>query len=388
MPLALEPQPLPYFYRITAIPQHFDKENSTLIDLRYYPTAYTLKIMDVQIINPITYPAWDDILISCPGYSFFHSSAWAKVLYETYSYTPVYFTVADNGQLLAFIPVMEVKSFLTGMRGVSLPFTDYSDAFIDGEIVFKDLFDHITGYGQSHEWKSLELRGGERLPQVGVASSVYCRHVMNLCGTEKEIFSKFRDSTGRNIKKAVKGGVKAEISQTLASVREFDRLNRITRKRHGLPAQPFNFFKKVHEHIISKNLGFVVLAHWEGKVIAGAIYFYLGEKAVFKYGGSERRFHHLRPNNLVMWEAIQWFSQNGYKSICLGRTEPGNEGLRQFKAGWGTEERTEKYYKYNLEKNEFIKESLAIKKIYQNIVRRTPIRLLNVVGSLLYRHVG
>jgi lipid II:glycine glycyltransferase (peptidoglycan interpeptide bridge formation enzyme) len=144
----------------------------------------------------------------------------------------------------------------------------------------------------------------------------------------------------------------------------------------------------VHEHIISKNLGIVVLASYENNVIAGAVFFHFGEKAVFKYGASDRNFHYLRPNNLVMWEAIKRYSQNGYKSICFGRTEPANAGLRQFKAGWGTKEKIEKYYKYNLRKNEFVKDSREIKKIYQQIFRKLPLPFLSKIGSLLYRHVG
>lgn len=343
---------------------------------------------NIQIINPITYPAWDDVLISCPDYNFFHSSAWAKVLHETYHYTPAYFAVLENGQLLASIPVMEVNSFLTGKRGVSLPFTDYSDAIIGDSVSFKDFFNDITEYGRGHGWRSLELRGGQNLASLGVPSYTCSRHVLNLSRKADEIFSNFRDSTRRNIKRAIRSEVKVEVSRTQASVKEFHRLNRITRKRHGLPPQPFYFFKKVYEHIISKSLGFVVLAFCEEKSIAGAVYFHLGEKAVFKYGASEEDFHHLRPNNLVMWEAIKWYSEHGYKSICFGRTEPANEGLRNFKAGWGAKEKLEKYYKYNFKKSEFIKDSHDIKKIYHDIFRKTPLPFLSIIGSLFYRHVG
>jgi lipid II:glycine glycyltransferase (peptidoglycan interpeptide bridge formation enzyme) len=107
----------------------------------------------------------------------------------------------------------------------------------------------------------------------------------------------------------------------------------MTRKEHGLPPQPFHFFKKIHDHIISKNLGVVVLASFDRENVAGAIYFHIGEKAVFKYGASDKKFQHLRANNLVMWEAIKWYSQNGYRSLCFGRTEPENQGLLQFKSG-------------------------------------------------------
>ena len=74
--------------------------------------------MEVEIINPIEYPGWDDLLLTNDQSSFFHTSAWASVLVESYSYTPLYFTIIEAGKLSALIPLMEIKSFLTGKRGI------------------------------------------------------------------------------------------------------------------------------------------------------------------------------------------------------------------------------------------------------------------------------
>jgi hypothetical protein len=116
--------------------------------------------LQLHIINPINYPRWDDLLLSTNDYSFFHSSAWAKVLSESYHYTPTYFTLFDCNDFSVLIPLMEVKSFLTGSRGVSLPFTDYCEPIIDKSIQTQDVINYIVTYGKRCGWKSLELRGG------------------------------------------------------------------------------------------------------------------------------------------------------------------------------------------------------------------------------------
>lgn len=82
---------------------------------------------DIDIINPMDFRGWDDLLASAPECTFFHTSAWAKVLWETYHYRPLYFTLLNDNKLLALMPIMEVKSIFTGLRGVSLPFTDYCE---------------------------------------------------------------------------------------------------------------------------------------------------------------------------------------------------------------------------------------------------------------------
>ena len=353
---------------------------------------------NIQIINPITYPGWDDLLISCPGYSFFHSSAWAKVLNKTYGYTPLYFTVFGKDGIWALIPVMEVNSFLTGKRGVSLPFTDYCDPIINDGIKFQDLMNIIIEYGEKAGWKYLEFRGDYNIIPYSLTrnlqpetwnrmpSSTYLGHILDLSQKEDQIFSHFRDSTKRNIKKAMKEGVEVKIDHSLESIEEFYKLNSITRKQHGLPPQPYLFFKKVYDHIICKKLGFVVLASFQDKPIAGAVYFHFGEKAVYKYGASVMSYQHLRANNLVMWEAIRWYSQNGYKSLCFGRTEPENDGLIQFKTGWGTTEQPINYYRYDFKKEAFINSQSMVTGFHNKIFKNMPGPILNKIGALLYRH--
>jgi len=96
----------------------------------------------------------------------------------------------------------------------------------------------------------------------------------------------------------------------------------------------------------------------------------------------------LRASNLVMWEAIRWFADKGFKSLCFGRTEPENEGLRQFKAGWGAEETQVHYFRYDLRQNAFVPGKEKGEPPYAHLFRATPAPILNAIGSLLYRHMG
>ena len=44
------------------------------------------------------------------------------------------------------------------------------------------------------------------------------------------------------------------------------------------------------------------LAHYQGKCVAGAVFFHFKDRALFKYGASDERFNRLGINNLVIWE--------------------------------------------------------------------------------------
>ena len=343
---------------------------------------------DLQIINPINYPEWDDLLLSNKEYSIFYSSGWAKVLHESYGYKPLYFTVVNNNKLQTLLPFMEVKSILTGNRGVSLPFTDYCEPIVFNGMSYQGIINDITKYGKKAGWRFVEMRGGSKLPKEIPDSSFYYGHDLDLLESRERKLSKIRDNTKRNIKKALREGVGVTICNSLESVKEFYRLNIMTRKEHGLPPQPFYFFKKIHEHIISKNHGMIVLASHKKRNVAGAIFFYFGKKAIYKYGASDGTYQHLRANNLVIWEAIEWLSLNGYKSLSFGRTDPENEGLKRFKKGWGTNEWIIRYYKYDVLKRTFMHRSPRITEFQKTILRKVPPFLLRPTGALLYRHIG
>jgi hypothetical protein len=89
-----------------------------------------------------------------------------------------------------------------------------------------------------------------------------------------------------------------------------------------------------------------------------------------------------------MWEAIKWCSENGYKDLCFGRTETDNDGLRQFKSGWGTKEYTIKYYKYDCHKDSFIKNPPRVSPFQHKIFNKLPIPISRAIGKLLYKHMG
>jgi lipid II:glycine glycyltransferase (peptidoglycan interpeptide bridge formation enzyme) len=283
---------------------------------------------------------------------------------------------------------MEVNSLLTGRRGVSLPFTDYCEPITSGGSDLNELIDYMKNYAGSRKWKYIEYRGGADIIGIECSLTYYYRHVLQLSSDSNVVFEQLKSSTRRNIRKAEREGVTVTLGSSLPEVETFYGLHCITRKKHGLPPQPSEFFNKIHEHIISNDYGQVALAHYQGRAIAGAIYFHFNQEAIYKYGASLSGFLHLRPNDLLMWSAIREYCRNGSKTFCFGRTEPNNEGLRHFKNGWGTKEKMVHYYRYDIGKKEFIKEQSSHSGITTAIFRMTPLFVSRWLGRVLYRHVG
>src|SRR5205814_7398409 len=116
-------------------------------------------------LNPLETPGWDELVLTLPGASFFHSASWAVVLRDTYGHRPHYVCAMNGERLVATLPVMEVNSPLTGRRGVSLPFTDECLCLSDNPLTEQELFVEAMDFGRKRGWKYLECRGTKNLSE-------------------------------------------------------------------------------------------------------------------------------------------------------------------------------------------------------------------------------
>jgi hypothetical protein len=341
-----------------------------------------------EILNPVEEKNWDDLISAHPDASFFHTAAWARVLCDTYGYQPSYFVVRGKNRVVSLIPLIEVNSWLTGKRGVALPFTDSCEPLgCDGSFKEK-IVSAIKEYGKQRSWKYLECRWNEHLFGDAPAWNTFFSHQLQLDQNPEALLPCFSDTTRRAIKKSKNGNVKVEVHKTLEAIRAFYSLHCRTRKRHGLPPQPFRFFLNIHKHVLSQNFGFVVLAKVQQTIIAAGVYFHFGKQAIYKFGASDCNYQHLRANNAVMWEAIQWCCRNGFEKLHFGRTSLANEGLRRFKLGWGGQERKIDYFRYDFNKDIYLSGRDDAFGWHNHIFNHLPIPSLRLVGAMIYKHLA
>ena len=130
----------------------------------------------------------------------------------------------------------------------------------------------------------------------------------------------------------------------------------------------------------------IVIATHRERPLAASVYFQLGDRAIYKYGASDEKLQHLRGANLVMWEAIKQLARNGARTLHLGRTSIGHEGLRRFKLGWGAAEQKIEYVKYDLRRGAFVTETDAAASWHNRLFRALPIGVSRLLGAALYRH--
>ncbi len=342
----------------------------------------------VEIVNPLETRSWDDWVSGQADGSFFHSSWWASVLSRAYGFTLRYFALLDGDRPDSLIAIADVKSRLTGRRGVGLPFTDYCPPLAVDPSPLAELCSTLIEHGRQAGWRYVEVRGDLRLGDAVPSACHFYRHVLDLDRPAAAVFASFKDANRRNIRKAEREGVECEISGSREALWTFHRMFCDTRRRHGLPPPPRRFFRALHELVIAPGHGRIALARYRGRAVAGAIFGRFGEKALYKYGGSDPAYQHVRAANLLFWEAIRFYQEAGCRTLCFGRTEPFNEGLRRFKLGWGTREERLEYYRYDLHRDAFVEAPLAFQGWHNAVFSRLPMPLLELAGAALYRHVA
>ena len=343
---------------------------------------------EIQALNPLEIEDWDAQVARMPGATFFHGLAWAKVLQRTYGYHPLYFTTAKSGRIESLLPVMKVESWLTGRRGVSLPFSDTCAPVCGDADSGRRLIQNAKNYGKKQRWKYLEFRGGRAFVSDLPASTSYFGHELKLQSDEVALFSKLASSTRTAVRKAEQAGLKIEFSRSPEAIKTFHRLLCLTRQRHGVPPQSFSFFANIQNQVLAKNQGWVVLARLGNVPVAGAVFFQFNRSVVYKFGASNPKYQSLRANNLVMWAAIGKYAREGFTYLDFGRTSLANEGLRRFKLSWGAQERLIEYFRYDFKTGRYITNPDASSSRIHRLYRMVPVLLSRLVGALLYKHIA
>lgn len=338
--------------------------------------------------DPLTHPDWDRLVARLPGAGFFHTTAWARVLVETHGYSPHYLTVRSGDELKAVLPLMEVSSWLTGRRGISLPFTDAVEPLGTDTQALAQLYAEARRQAAERRWKYLEYRGGADQMAPAEPSTRFYQHVLDLREGATALLARSDESVRRAVRKAERSGLKVEFSREETALREFFALFCQTRRKHGAPPQPFRFFASIQRHILRPGHGWIVLARHEGRPVAGAIYFHAGRQALYKFGASDENRQHLRGNNLVMWSAIKKYAGEGFATFDFGRTSLGNEGLRKFKASWGAAESLLGYWRLNLATGAFVTVPDRASGSQAALFRALPIPFSRLIGRLAYRHIA
>lgn len=350
--------------------------------------------MRIDIIDPTIDSRWEQFIKEQKHSTIFHTSAWAKVIKSTHGFSPRYYILEnENGQFQAAIPTYYIKSRLTGNRLICLPFSDNCFPILNNEDDILVLLNTINNDISSKMASYLEIRGWQNKRSTNTynlkISNQFLLHVLDIRQGTEILEKNFSRSIRQGISQARKRGVSVRMSHSEADLKFFYKLYLSTRKKHGVIPQPYRFFKSIYNYIISQNLGFLAMADYEGTTISGGLFFCHKDTIYYKYNASNKHFLNKRPNNLIIWEVLQYACRSGYKYLNFGRSTFEQDGLRSFKCMWGAEEIAIPYYYYPSIKGCTVISGKSLKYRAMNLFSHImPESIFRLAGLLLCKHLS
>ena len=350
--------------------------------------VFPLKIVTTNSIDPAL---WDNFVERHPLGTIYHHSLWQDVIKKTYGYQPLYHLVLeDSSGLQAAISSAFVKSRLTGNRIISYPFSDTCDPLVESSEQLRVLIEAVERSMAELNARFVELRFAKahRFINDYPSRTEYHTYHLALDRQPEVLFRSFhKNCIQRAVKKAKKEDLEIVTGKTEQDMKEFYRLHVITRKKHGIPVQPFRFFRNLWDTFHFRDMLGLLLARYQKKFAAAIIVLSFSGTTYYKFGASDEAFSSLRANQLLMWEAIKWAHQRGCHSFDFGRTSSTNEGLSKYKSRWGTEKIPLAYLQIpTVGKSEALVESSRKHAYLKKIMTHMPALINRISGELLYRH--
>jgi len=346
--------------------------------------------MSVYRLNPLQDRRWAELVERHPDASVFHTIGWLDALQRTYGYDPIAFTTSAPGSALKNgIVFCEIRSWLTGRRLVSLPFSDHCEPLVENSEQLDRICSHLEEQRGSHGWRYIEVRTRKAIfaqRAFGPAEKFWF-HELRLRQENDALFRSFhKDSFQRKIRRAEREGLTCEEGLDERLLRAFYRLLVLTRRRHELPPQPFAWFSQLAACLGPSMT--LRIARFRQRPVAAILTLTCRDTMVYKYGASDADFHALGGMPLLFWKAIQEARARGCAVLDLGRSEAGNVGLVTFKDRLGAQRSSASYWRYPAA--EAVPRPLRryFMSCAKQALGRAPAGVRAATGRLLYRHVG
>jgi hypothetical protein len=347
--------------------------------------------MTIYELDPIRDPRWRELLERHPNASVFHSPAWLQALNDTYRYEAIAITTTEPGRPLENgLVFCRVKSWLTGCRLVSLPFSDHCQPLVDSESDMAEFLNYLRVQFSAGRWKYVELRLlNSDVPEGGPAfkeSASFCFHQLDLRPTIDDLQRKMeRTSIRRPLRVAEREGLTIEWGRSDSLLQKLRDLLLLSRQRHHVPPQPLEWFQSLIRNFNEELTIWIVSAY--GHPAAGLLALRFKDDIVFKNGGSDARFHSLGSVPFLYFTALRDAQKRNATSLDLGRSDLDNPGLLRFKDNWGASRVPLTYYRLSQDSAALAWRPRGMG-LAQVVFSSLPKPLLTTAGRLLYRHIG
>jgi CelD/BcsL family acetyltransferase involved in cellulose biosynthesis len=362
---------------------------------------------DVRETNPHTDRRWESFVMQHPAATIYHHPSWLAALEREYKQRSVYLICEDEvGQLHGLFPLMYTRGLplskgrpLAGARLASLPRTPLAGPLASDPrattLLLQEAVRRIAAAPNFRLQIKLQERELGGLVDGVVEKPWRFTYLLRLQETPGEPIrfsnSKHRTTMKGSIGRALANGLRPRLAETEDDLKGWYRAYLESMRRNVVPARPYRFFRALWQSMGSNGLMRVWLVeHHTGAgatIVGGHIYFKLGKTLSYAFNGALTSALPLRPNDILLWQAIHDAQNEGCRVVDFGEVPDGDDSLAQYKLKWGAQPvRLYRYYYpdfQDVEHSSEKKESNLVG-MAKAVWRHLPLGVTSWIGDRIY----
>lgn len=332
-------------------------------------------------LTPDNQHLWNEYAEKHPHSEVFHLVQWATIYKETYNYTPLYFFLREDQNIIGLLPFIHQKGLLknilvTPPTGILLssPAKHNEEVFLfakalknklnASDVVFYNQYKMSAELSESQE----NIRIIKHLPET-------------LDALNKDIGKKRR----WGVRKAEENGlIHTVIKPTIKDIKVFYKIYGTNYRDLGTPVNSEKFFRKQLEHL-GEHIRMLIVSKGDKPI---CVKWLLEYKSMILSSDSAtlREFFPTRINDYQIYHALKYAIEKGFQTYNMGRSQQ-ESGTYAFKVSWG-ECQVQPYPVYRMKQQSGITEKKNKFKLFIKVWKKAPVALTNIAGPILRKNMA
>jgi len=280
--------------------------------------------LDLASINVAELEAFEDRIV-------FQSRPWINFIARTQNAEPIIAALREDDEVLGYFTGLIVKKF--GLKILGSPFPGWSTPYmgfnlkpgISRSIAVEALTDFAFTELKCHHLEIMDRRmTWNDCANIAVECSVFDSFELDISLPEDQIWKNMRHDCRQCIRKAQKSGVVIEEANDLSFADEhYAQLKHVFAVKNSVPPFGVDRIKKLIELVHpSGNLLMLRARNKDGICIATSIFTGMNQMMFHWGAASWRHYSQVRPNEILVWHAIQHWRARGVGTFeLIGRGE-------------------------------------------------------------------
>ena len=295
-------------------------------------------------IQPVEREVWDNFLQGVSRGSLFHRWEWQDIIEVGFGLKVNRLGLfAQDGSLKGLLPLAERKMSVLKLAGSPLVGSATPNAGPLGDVRLEEVLPVLEEYAAQKRIDYLEvtlpdLSGKETLAEYGYTVNELLTLDLTMPADEETLWAGLEVRCRNAVRKAQKSGVEVFEPQTLAEWLEpyYELSVGVYRRQDKEPPFTREYFSALWKNLYPIGDLTVLIARYEGKIIAGMIFPRDKNVGYYLDGVSDRDYSKVVPNNLLQWEYLRRAQTQGIQLYdMVGANIP---SIAKFKKSFGSSE--------------------------------------------------